>query len=93
MKNSVLFLAIVLVIALFTFTNTLPAQTNKSTEPRAVCLHDYMFSTEKNKAVSMLENILDKYSTIGINYIVCFYDLSGKPRDWDFLEVMVKTAH
>lgn len=71
----------------------LSSQTKTHEEVRAVCLHDYMFSTEKSEAVPMLENILDQYSTIGINYIVCFYDLSSEPRDWDFLEVMVKTAH
>ena len=93
MKNSVLYLAIVLVIALFTFTNTLTAQTNKSTELRAVCLHDYMFSSEKKEAMALLEDILDQYTTIGINYIACFYDLSNQPRDWDFLEVMIEKAH
>ena len=69
------------------------SQTKVHEEVRAVCLHDYMFSSEKKEAVALLEDILDQYTTIGINYIACFYDLSGQPRDWDFLEVMVKTAH
>ena len=72
---------------------TLFSQEKQKDEIRAVCLHDYMFSAEKDSAIVMLENILDEYSTIGINYIACFYDLSGQPRDWDFLEVMIEKAH
>lgn len=62
-------------------------------EFRAVCLHDYMFSAEEDTAASELRNILDLYATIGINNIFCFYDLSGKQRDYDFLKIMLEAAH
>ena len=62
-------------------------------EVRAVFLHDSMFGTEKAEAVSKLENILSRYVEIGINNIFCFYDLSRKPREYDFLEVLLEEAH
>ncbi|MBE9491987.1 MAG: family 10 glycosylhydrolase [Bacteroidetes bacterium] len=89
---------IVLITGLFfiaqtIFLPTLFSQSALNKEVRAVCLHDYMFSSEKREAAVLLEDILDQYTTIGINYIACFYDLSNQPRDWDFLEVMIEKAH
>jgi uncharacterized lipoprotein YddW (UPF0748 family) len=62
-------------------------------EVRAVFLHDSMFGVEKAEAVSKLKNILSQYVEIGINNIFCFYDLSRKPREYDFLEVLLEEAH
>ena len=83
----------ILFIALAAIPVTLFSQEKQKNEIRAVCLHDYMFSSEKEAAVVLLEDILDQYTTIGINYIACFYDLSNQPRDYDFLEVMIEKAH
>jgi len=65
----------------------------KDSEARAVCLHDSMFSVEKKEAVSKLENLLEDYGEIGINLIFIFHDLSRKPWNWDFLQVMLDEAH
>ncbi len=62
-------------------------------EVRAVFLHDSMFGAEKEEAVSKMKNILSRYTEIGINNILCFYDLSRKPREYDFLEALLEKAH
>ena len=93
LKSALILITGVLFMTLASIPETLFSQEKQIDEMRAVCLHDYMFSSEKEKAVALLEDVLDQYTTIGINYIACFYDLSGEPRDWDFLEVMIEKAH
>ena len=86
-------MVVVFFITLAMSPAVLLSQTKIHKEVRAVCLHDYMFSSEKEEAVALMEDLLDQYTAIGINYIACFYDLSDKPRDYDFLEVMIEKAH
>lgn len=83
----------VLFLTFATIPATLFSQEEQTDEMRAVCLHDYMFSSEKAVAIPEITNLLDKYIPIKINNIVCFFDLSGQPRDYDFLEVLLEEAH
>lgn len=93
LKSALTLITRVLFLILTTIPVTLFSQDKMNEEVRAVCLHDYMFSAQKDSAIVLLENILDQYSTIGINYIACFFDLSSQARDYDFLEVMIEKAH
>ncbi|MCD4769252.1 MAG: family 10 glycosylhydrolase [Bacteroidales bacterium] len=93
LKFTTILMTGILFFALVAIPVTLFSQEKQKDELRAVCLHDYMFSSEKEEAVVLMEDILDQYTTIGINYIACFHDLSNQPRDYDFLEVMTEKAH
>ncbi|MCK4464760.1 MAG: family 10 glycosylhydrolase [Bacteroidales bacterium] len=83
----------VFLIALLFIPFTLFSQVKSDEEIRSVFLHNSMFSGDKKEAKIMLEDLLDKYKTIGINNIACYYDLSDKQRDFDFLGMMLETAH
>ena len=93
-KKTFLFLMTgILFFTIATIPEKLFSQEKQKDEMRAVCLHDYMFGSEKAEAIPEIKNLLDKYIPIKINNIVCFFDLSGEPRDYDFLEVLLTEAH
>lgn len=90
---AIFFLLGVLVIITGGLKTYASSQSTGREEARAVFLHDSMFGADKEEAVSKLKNILSRYVEIGINNIFCFYDLSRKPREYDFLEVLLEEAH
>ena len=76
------------------FTIDLFSKTDKQKEGRAVWLHGSLFEDDEKEATQHLEELLDKYSEIGINTIFCYYTMMYQHnRKWDFLEVLIKEAH
>ena len=92
-KPILIFTAGIMFFTLTIIPVTLFSQTKQTDEKRAVCLHDYMFSLKKIEAITEIRDLLDKYTPIGINNLVCFFDLSSKPKDYDFLKLLIREAH
>jgi hypothetical protein len=92
-KFTIILMTGILFFALTVIPVTLFSQEKQKDEMRAVCLHDYMFSTKKIEAITEIRDLLDKYTPIGINNLVCFFDLSSKPKDYDFLKLIIREAH
>ena len=69
-------------------------QSKQQGEGRAVWVSSFMFSQERKEAFLQIEDVLDKYATIGINNLFCFNSMKDQhQKQWDFLEVLLKEAH
>ncbi|MEA1875388.1 MAG: family 10 glycosylhydrolase [Bacteroidota bacterium] len=88
------YLAAVILFILTVIPFTLFAQPEPPLEGRAVWLHGSLFEDDEKEATLHMQELLDKYSEIGINTLFCYYTMMDQHnRKWDFLEVLLKEAH
>ncbi len=84
----------ILFISIFIIPKKSFSQIVQQKEGRAVWLHGSLFEDKQKEATQHLEELLDKYSEIGINTIFCYYTMMYQHnREWDYLEVLLTEAH
>ncbi|MCD6379584.1 family 10 glycosylhydrolase [bacterium] len=97
MRNSLFVKGLYFVIVLLLgqgLTGNLFSQVNNQKEGRAIWVSSTMFDLEKSKAITQIEETLDKYGSIGINTLYCFSSMPDQNnKNWDFLNVFIKAAH